>query len=233
MSSSTSGYSLPSSHVTVRLVSIGERLRIAKSALLSLKTTGLYSGCMPFFIWNSFSRLSKPYSLTTKTGRIRECRTLPAKRLAADALYLAQELGVGAGLFELLDQQLYLLAGVQGVQDAPHLPDPLGLGRLHEQLLLARRGVVDVDVRVDPAVRQLALEVDLHVARALELLVDDLVHPAPGLHERARKYRQRPAVLDVPRSPEEPLGWVERRGVHTTGEDPAARRRRQVEIGRA
>src|SRR3712207_7643311 len=50
MSSSTSGYSLPSSQVIVRLVSIVERLRIAKSALLSLKTTGLYSGCMPFFI---------------------------------------------------------------------------------------------------------------------------------------------------------------------------------------
>src|SRR3990170_4799228 len=228
MSSSTSGYSLPSSHVIVRLVSIVERLRIEKSALWSLKTTGLYSGCMPFFILSSFSSISKPYSLTTKTGKVRECRTLPAKRLAADALYLAQELGVGAGLFELLDQQLYLLPGVQGVQDAPHLPDPLGLGRLHEQLFLARRGVLDVDGRVDPAVRELALQVDLHVARALELLVDDLVHPAPGLDERARQDGQGATVLDVPRGPEEPLGRVERGGVHTTGEDTAARRGRQV-----
>src|SRR4028119_1300546 len=118
MSSSTSGYSLPSSHVIVRLVSIVERLRIAKSALVSLKTTGLYSGCMPFFILSSFSRISKPYSLTTKTGKVRKLRTFPWMRLAADALYLAQELGVGAGLLELLDQQLYLLAGVKRVQDA-------------------------------------------------------------------------------------------------------------------
>src|SRR4028118_1215901 len=183
---------------------------------------------MPFFILTSFSSISKPYSLTTKTGQVREHRTFPAKqRLAADALDLAQELGVGAGLLELLDQELYLLTRIQRVQDAPHLPDPLGLGRLHEQLLLARRGVFDVDGRVDPAVRQLALEVDLHVARALELLVDDLVHPAPGLHERAREYRQGTTVLDVPRRPEEPLGRVERGGGHTTGEDPAARRGRQ------
>src|SRR4028118_2315275 len=104
MSSSTSGYSLPSSHVIVRLVSIVERLRIAKSALLSLKTTGLYSGCMPFFILSSFSLFSKPYSLTTKTGKVRHSRTFPAECLAADALDLAQELGVGASLLELLDQ---------------------------------------------------------------------------------------------------------------------------------
>src|SRR5215210_2495936 len=132
-------------------------------------------------------------------------RTFPKEPLAADALYLAQELGVGAGLLELLDQKLYLLRAVERVQDATHLPDPLGLGRLHEQLLLARRGVLDVDGGVDPAVRELALEVDLHVPRALELLVDYLVHPAPCLDERAGEDRERPAVLDVPRGPEEPL----------------------------
>src|SRR5215210_588267 len=69
--------------------------------------------------------------------------------LSADALELAEELGVRAGLLELLDQELYLLAGVEGVEDATDLPDPLGLGRLHEQLLLTRGGVLDVDGRVD------------------------------------------------------------------------------------
>src|SRR3712207_4156164 len=93
--------------------------------------------------------------------------------LTPDALELAQELGVRAGLLELLDQKLYLLPGVEGVEDAADLPDPLGLGRLHEQLLLARRGVLDVDGGVGPAVRELAVEPELHVARALELLEDD------------------------------------------------------------
>src|SRR5215211_7517073 len=140
--------------------------------------------------------------------------------LAADALELAQELGVRAGLLELLDQELYLLAGVEGVEDAPDLPDPLGLGRLHEQLLFACRGVLDVDGRVDPAVRHLPVEPELHVARALELLEDDLVHPASRLDERGRQDGQGATVLDVTRGTEELLGRVERCRIDTTGEDP-------------
>src|ERR671921_1846074 len=129
--------------------------------------------------------------------------------LAAYALELAQELWVRTGLLELLYEELYLLARVQGVEDAADLPDPLGLGRLHEQLFLARGGVLDVDGGVDPAVRQLPIEPQLHVARALELLEDDLVHPAAGLDERGRQYRQGAAVLDVPRRPEELLGRIQ------------------------
>src|ERR671921_1636654 len=148
--------------------------------------------------------------------------------LAADALELAQELGVRAGLFELLDQELYLLRVVQGVKDAADLPDPLGLGRLHEQLLLARGGVLDVDSRVDPAVRHLPVEPEFHVAGALELFEDNLVHPAPRLDERGRQDGQGAAVLDVARRPEELLGRVERRRVDTTGEDTARSRSGKV-----
>src|SRR5215211_5914788 len=141
--------------------------------------------------------------------------------LAADALELTQELGVRAGLLELLDQELYLLSGVKGIEDATDLPDPLGLGRLHEQLLLARRRVLDVYGRVDPAVSQLPVEPELHIARALELLEDNLVHPASRLDERGRQDGQGSAVLDVARGPEELLGRVERRRIDTTGEDPS------------
>src|ERR687897_2318824 len=123
--------------------------------------------------------------------------------LTADALELAQELGVRAGLLELLDQELYLLRVVQGVKDATDLPDPLGLGRLHEQFLLACRRVLDVYGRVDPAVRQLPVEPELHVARALELLENDLVHPASRLDERGRQDGQGTTVLDVACRPEE------------------------------
>src|ERR671921_2510721 len=89
---------------------------------------------------------SKPYSLDREAN------------LPANALEFAQELGVRAGLLELLDQELYLLPGVEGVEDATDLPDPLGLGRLHEQLLLTCGGVLDVDGRVDPTVSQLPVE---------------------------------------------------------------------------
>src|SRR5688500_17146371 len=145
---------------------------------------------------------------------------MAAKRpLSADALELAQELGVRAGRFELLDQELYLLAGVEGVEDAADLPDPLGLSRLYEQFSLARRGLCDVDARLDSTVRELPIEPELHVASPLELPEDHLVHPAAGLDERGRQDRQGAAVLDVARSPEELLGRVERRRVDATRED--------------
>src|SRR5919112_4856385 len=139
--------------------------------------------------------------------------------LTADALQLAQELSVGAGLFELLYKELQLLVAVKGAKDAADLPYPLGLGGLHEELFLSRARVLNVDSRVDPLVSELALQVDLHVTRTLELLVDDLVHPAPGLDERAGDDRQRPAVLDVPGRAEELLRRVERRRIHAARED--------------
>src|SRR5918997_6633245 len=105
--------------------------------------------------------------------------------LTADALQLAQELCVGAGLLELLYKELQLLVAVERAQDAADLPDPLGLGGLHEEFFLSRARVLNVDGRVDPLVRELTLQVDLQVTRSFELLVDNLVHPAPGLDERA------------------------------------------------
>src|SRR5215210_5826802 len=210
-------------------VSIVERLRIAKPALPSRKTTGLYSGCMPFFIRSSISNKRRHIVYyVCKGGTARAAAPPGWLWLTPDALQLAQELGVGAGLLELGYEELQLRRGLEGVEDAAHLPNPLGLGRLHEELFLARRGVLDVDGRVEPAVRQLAVEPQLHVARALELLEDDLVHPAAGLDQRGREDRERAAVLDVARRPEELLGRVKRRRVHSTRQYPAARRSREV-----
>src|SRR5918994_6789897 len=148
--------------------------------------------------------------------------------LTAHALQLAQELGIGACLLELGYEELQLRRGLKGVEDAAHLPYPLGLARFHKELFLARRGVLDVDGRVEPAVRQLPIEPELHVTRALELLEDDLVHPAAGLYQRGGEDRERAAVLDVARRPEELLGRIQSGGVNTTREDPAARRRGEV-----
>ena len=50
---------------------------------------------------------------------------------------------------------------------------------LEEQLLVAGARRVDVDRRVDAALGELAVEPQLHVAGALELLEDHLVHLEP------------------------------------------------------
>ena len=97
-----------------------------------------------------------------------------------------------------------------------------------QDLLLAGAGDVDVDGREDPLVREASVELELHVARALELLEDHLVHLRAGLDQGGRQDGQRAAVLDVARRTEEPLRRVERAGVDTTGQDAPGRRRREV-----
>src|SRR5699024_3424798 len=118
-------------------------------------------------------------------------------------------------------QQLDRLLLVQRAQQPAQLPDDLQLVRLHQDLLAAGAGGVHVHRGEHPLVRQLAGQPQLHVPGALELLEDHLVHLRAGLHQRRGEDGQRTAVLDVPGGAEELLRWVERRGVHAAGEDPA------------
>jgi hypothetical protein len=78
--------------------------------------------------------------------------------------------------------------------------------------------------REDALLHQLAIEVDLAVAGALELFEDHLVHARAGVDERGGDDGQRAAFLDVARRAEEALGLVQRVGVDTAGEDLARRR---------
>ena len=68
----------------------------------------------------------------------------------------------------------------------------------------------------------------LHVARALEFLEDDVVHAAAGLDERRRQDGDRAAFLDVSCGTEKLLGLVQRRRVQTAGQRAPAGRLHQV-----
>ncbi len=63
---------------------------------------------------------------------------------------------------------------------------------------------------------------ELHVAGALELLEDDLVHPAAGVDQGGGDDGQAAALLDVAGGAEEALGLLQGVGVHAAGEDLAA-----------
>src|SRR3954447_24853275 len=87
-------------------------------------------------------------------------------------LDLHEELDVVARLLELVEQQLERLLRLQRTEDPAQLDDDGQLVGRHEDLLLARARRVDVDGREDPLVRQPAVELDLRVTGALELLED-------------------------------------------------------------
>jgi hypothetical protein len=114
---------------------------------------------------------------------------------------------------------------VERVEQAAEQPQCAGQHPLgEEQLFLARRALVDVEAREDALLHQLAIQVDLAVARALELLEDDLVHARARVDERRRDDGERAALLDVARGAEEALRLVQRVRVDAAGEDLAARR---------
>src|SRR5262249_9117950 len=122
------------------------------------------------------------------------------------------------------EQELHRVDGVQRVQELPQDPDPVELLLVHQELFLARAGPVDVEAREDALLHQLAVEDDLGVAGALELLEDHLVHARAGVDERGADDGQRAALLAVAGRAEEPLGPVERVGVDAAGEDLAGGR---------
>src|SRR5579875_2869526 len=155
----------------------------------------------------STARLASPER--TLIAQSTSCRRLPV--LAESGLLdLQEELGVAARLAHLLHEKLKCLLRLQRVQHAAQLPDDLELFRREQDLLLAGAGRVHVDSGEQPLVGEFAAQPQLHVAGALELLEDDLVHPGAGLDQRGREDRQRAAVLDVARRAEEPLRRVER-----------------------
>src|SRR3546814_5574765 len=94
----------------------------------------------------------------------------------------------------------------------------LELGAEEQELLVPSRRGVDVDGRVDPALGEAAIEAQLHVAGALELLEDHLVHAAPGLDESGGEDGEAAALLDVAGGADELLGRVERRSEEHTSE---------------
>src|SRR5207248_5830881 len=85
---------------------------------------------------------------------------------------LGEELVVALGGLDLVHEQLEPRTTLEGVEHPTELPHLLELDALEQELLVAGGGAVDVDRRVDAALGQLAVEPQLHVAGALELLED-------------------------------------------------------------
>ena len=75
---------------------------------------------------------------------------------------------------------------------------------------------------IDAPVGELAVEHELHVAGALELLEDHLVHARAGLDQRRGDDRERAAAVDVARGAEELLRLLQRLRVDAARHDLAA-----------
>src|SRR6185503_10601772 len=115
-----------------------------------------------------------------------------------------------------LDQPLHRGLRRHLRQPPPQRIHAVDLVRPEELLLAARAARPNVDRRIDALLGESTIELDLTVARALELLEDHVVHARAGFDERRRDDRQRSAARRLrngARRSEKGLGLRHRRGV--------------------
>src|SRR3989440_327916 len=102
------------------------------------------------------------------------------RRMAGPAMPLEfhrqQKLRVGTGLLEFLRHEFHRLHRRNPRQRLPQDVDALKLVGMIEQLLLARAAALDVDRREDAFLDKMTVQAQLHIACALELFKDDLIH---------------------------------------------------------
>src|SRR6266849_11147679 len=100
----------------------------------------------------------------------------------------------------------------------------LELMRTEELVFTTRAAGRDIDCRKDPFLGKGAIELDLAVASALELLEDDVVHARSGLDQRGRDDRERSAAVlrsDRAGRTEKGFGLGHRGGIEAAGKRAA------------
>src|SRR5690606_25313236 len=148
----------------------------------------------------------------------------PASGAAAPhfPLDVLQELHVGLGLGQPVDDQFGGFGSVHVVGELADGPDEAQFFLAEEQLLPAGAGALDVDGGEDAALGQAPVQVQLHVAGALEFLVNDVVHAAARVHQGGADDGEAAPFLQVAGGAEEPLGLVEGRRIQAAGQGAAA-----------
>src|SRR5438445_6906145 len=133
----------------------------------------------------------RPPRLCWRSCRGRRSSPPRLERPAESAAHRIEELLVALRPAHLAEEELHRVDHVEGVQQLTQDPDAVELLVVHEQLLLARAGAVDVEAGEDALLHQLAVEHDLGVARPLELLEDHFVHARAGVDQRGADDGQR------------------------------------------
>src|SRR5258708_2317492 len=149
-----------------------------------------------------------------------ECQTLERTGFFGSAAFFhgIEEFVVVLCGTKLVEQEFGRLEIVHAEQELPQDPY-LGKDlRSDQEFLAAGAGAVHAERGIEAFLGHAAVEVDLHVAGALEFLVDHVVHARARVDQRGGDDGERSALLDVPRRAEEALGALQRVGVHAAGE---------------
>src|SRR5581483_1154690 len=117
------------------------------------------------------------------------------------------------------------------IRDAsPHDMGGFEFGGSEQLIFPAGAGFGDVKCGKNAPVGETAIEYDFEVARALELLGNDIVHHTAGVDQCRGNDRQRPVAFELPRGTKEAFREFKSTSVESATHSAAATR---VEIVRA
>ena len=135
-----------------------------------------------------------------------------------------QQFFVAAGFFHLVLDEFHSFhrgAVAQEIAQHPHAGIQFGAD---EQIVATCARSHNVDSREDALVRQLAVELKFHIARAFEFLENHFIHLATGFDECSGNDGEAAATLNVASSAEESFWFLQRIGIYTKQADWCCRR---------
>src|SRR5919197_1801013 len=192
--------------------------------------------------WPKWTPASSRFIMVTSVIRspgssppfLKKCRkpapyqTAPGGGNVGSLVHRIEELLVRLRTANLVVEELHRLDRVELREELAQDPHPVQHVARQEKLLLPGSRPRHVHGREHALIHEAPVEVDLHVAGTLELLEDDLVHPAARVDECRADDGEAAPVLDVARGAEELLGTAEGVRVDTAREDLSARRHDRV-----
>ena len=91
------------------------------------------------------------------------------------------------------------------MQDFSKNPNFLQFFLGHQKIFSTRARATNINSRVDAFLGDLALQMELHIARAFKFLVDHLVHFRAGIDQAGCDNGKAPALFNISSRPKEPL----------------------------
>ncbi len=132
-----------------------------------------------------------------------------------------EEFGVVLGLLHLIEQKFHRLNLVHGIEQLAQNPGFLQDFRLEQQFLAACARAVDEHGGINALLRQTAIQMDFHIAGALEFFVDHFVHAAASIDQRGADDGQRSTLFDIACRAKKALGALQGVGIDPTGQNLA------------
>src|SRR5208283_2504126 len=135
-----------------------------------------------------------------------------------------EEFHIGLGFGEAAEQKLHGLDRRERAEHFAQNPNAAQLVGRKQEFVFTSAGALNIDGREHTLIGEAAIEIDFHVACALELFKDDVVHAAAGINQGGGDDGERAPLFDVAGGGKEAARALEGVSVNTAAEDFAGGR---------